>query len=1010
MKSNDLVPAVALCITPDISDEVTNVKANALPMVYVFFYVGAILLCQTALRAQPSGTAVPVMSYEGQAVSRVEISGRPDLDPKTVQSLIAQPASAPYSQQKIDETVANLKKTGIKDISVEVTPEAAGLRVQFVLQPAFYFGVFQFGEASNQFSYTRLLQVAGYQRQEPFTKSRVEEAESKLLEFFYQAGFFMATVEPELQTDTTHRVVNVTFLVRLKRRAHFGDIRLEGASPAENQKLARSLRSVMARIRGAYLKTGRSYSHARLQKATSYLAGQLGKQHYLAARVQMAAAKYYPETNRADVTFHVTTGPEIAIKITGAHIWGRTQKKLIPIYQENAVDSDLVHEGADGIASYFQAKGFFDAEVTSHFEKQPSGATAVVYQVEKGKRGKVKGIDIQGNQHIADNQLEPSLAVEKAQAWLPFFSHGKYSEKLVRTSVKRIDAAYRAAGYSEVKVTSQVVRNSEDIKIVFHVEEGVRDIVETLEIQGNKALSQAQFAPKGLNLEAGKPYSQDLLNQDRDRILATYLDHGFLNAVFKAKLTPIKNDPHRVQVVYIIQEGPQVYARVVVPVGAKHTRVDTINTNADLKEGKPLSETALLQAESQLLGLSIFDWASVDTREPIADDPNAEVLVKVHEAKRNTVAYGFGFEVTNRGGKIPSGTVALPGLPPVGLPSNFVTSEQTFWGPRGSLEYTRSDLFGRAQSITVNGLAGRLDQRASAGWLDPSFWNSSWSAGLTFSGERSSQNPIFTSDQGLAVLQFRRFLDAKRTKSISLEYSFTRSGLTDLLVPALVLPQDRNVRLSGFTATYARDTRDNILDAHKGIYQSLELDLYPSALGSNTNFSRLLGQISYFKPVFKKDIIWANSLRLGLEQPFAGAHIPLSQSFFSGGGSSLRGFPLNGAGPQRSVLVCGNPNDTSTCAQISVPVGGNQLLILNSELRFPLHIMKNLGGAVFYDGGNVFRSIGFGDFGAQYTNSVGLGLRYATPVGPIRIDVGHLINSIPGVKSTQFFLTLGQAF
>lgn len=372
-------------------------RASALPVVYVFACLGVILLCQTALLAQPAGIAVPVMSYEGQAVSTVEISGRPDLDLRTVQSLIVQPASAPYSQKKVDATVDNLKKTGITDISVEVTPEAAGLRVQFVLQPAFYFGVFQFGEAANQFSYTRLLQVAGYQRQEPFTKNRVEDAESKLLEFFHQTGFFMATVEPELQTDTTHRVVNVTFLIRLKRRARFGDIRLEGASPAENQKLARSLRAVMARIRGAYLKTGRSYSHSRLQKATSYLAGQLGKQHYLAARVQMLAPKYDPETNRADVTFHVTTGPEIAIKINGAHIWGRTQKKLIPIYQENAVDPDLVREGADDIASYFQAKGFFDAKVTSHFEKQPSGAAIVVYQVEKGKRGKVKGITIEGN-------------------------------------------------------------------------------------------------------------------------------------------------------------------------------------------------------------------------------------------------------------------------------------------------------------------------------------------------------------------------------------------------------------------------------------------------------------------------------------------------------------------------------------------------------------------------------------------------------------------------------------
>lgn len=976
-------------------------------------YIGVcgILLTRAALLSQQSNIAAPVISYEGQAVSSVEIAGRPDIDQRTVQSLIAQPSTSPYSQQKVDATVANLKKNGrFEDVRVAVTPEASGLRVLFVLEPAFYFGVFNFGEAVNRFSYTRLLQAAGYERQEPYRRGRVEEAESNLLEFLHQTGYFMATVEPELQTDSAHRVVNVAFVVRLKRHARFGAIRLVGASPAETQKLEHSLHSFMARVRGAYLKTGGSYSNSKLQKATTYLSGQLGKQHYLAAQVSMVSAKYNPETNRAEVTFHVKTGPEIAIKITGARVSGRTQKKLIPIYQENAVDPDLVHEGADDIASYFQSKGFFDAKVTSQIANQPSGATTVLYVVEKGKRGKVKGITIQGNQHMDANKLQSTLPVQKANPWLPFFSHGKYSAKLVRTSVKRIEVTYRAAGYSQVKATSQVIKNGGNIRVVFRVEEGVRDIVQTLEVQGNKALSQAQFAPKGLNLEAGKPYSQDLLNQDRDRILATYLEHGFLTAVFQAKVSPIKDDPHHVQVVYMIQEGPQVYAKAVIPIGAKNTRLDTIKTNADLKAGKPLSETALLQSESQLLGLGIFDWTSVDTREPITDDPNAEVLVKVHEAKRNTVSYGFGFEVTNRGGKIPNGTIALPGLPPVGLPSNFETSQQTFWGPRGSIEYTRNDLFGRAQSMTLNALAGRLDQRTSASWLDPSFWNSVWTSTVSVSLERSSENPIFTSTQGQGVIQFQRYMDAKRTKSISFQYNFIRSDLTNLLIPSLVLAQDRNVRLSGFSATYARDTRDNILDAHKGIFQSLELDLYPSALGSNTNFGRLQGQIAYYKPVFNKSTVWANSIRLGLEQSFAGAHIPLSQSFFSGGGSTLRGFPLNGAGPQRAVFACGDPNNPATCAEISVPVGGNQLLILNSELRFPLHIMSKLGGVVFYDGGNVFRSIGFGDFGSQYTNSVGFGVRYATPVGPIRLDIGHLVNSIPGVKSTQFFITLGQAF
>ena len=147
-----------------------------------------------------------------------------------------------------------------------------------------------------------------------------------------------------------------------------------------------------------------------------------------------------------------------------------------------------------------------------------------------------------------------------------------------------------------------------------------------------------------------------------------------------------------------------------------------------------------------------------------------------------------------------------------------------------------------------------------------------------------------------------------------------------------------------------------------------------------------------------------------MEQASSGSHVPLSQKFFTGGGSTLRGFPLNGAGPQATIPACGNPSDTSTCGFIRVPTGGAQLFIVNSELRIPLPIKKGLGLVTFYDGGNVYNRIGFRNFMSDYTNSVGFGLRYATPVGPIRIDLGHNLNRISGIKATQIFITLGQAF
>jgi translocation and assembly module TamA len=199
------------------------------------------------------------------------------------------------------------------------------------------------------------------------------------------------------------------------------------------------------------------------------------------------------------------------------------------------------------------------------------------------------------------------------------------------------------------------------------------------------------------------------------------------------------------------------------------------------------------------------------------------------------------------------------------------------------------------------------------------------------------------------------------------------------------------------------------LDAHKGIYESFEFAFNPIWLGSNVNFAKILAQTAYYKQI-PAGIIWANSLRIGLEQAIGNSHVPISEKFFTGGGSTLRGFPLNGAGPQQTVQACGNPSDLSTCSLIRVPNGGTQLLIINSEFRIPVPLKKGLGVVGFYDGGNVFQRIGFHHLGASYTNTVGLGLRYATPVGPVRIDVGHNLNPIPGISSTQLFITLGQAF
>jgi outer membrane protein insertion porin family len=965
--------------------------------------------------AQSPKTAVQVKqvlpSYEGQNVSSVELAGQPNLDPKQLLPLLAQQPKQPFSEAKVDQSIAALKQTGkFHDVQLEVRPEPDGVRVLLVLQPASYFGIYTFPGATGTFAYSRLLQISSYPPKGAYSPIDVQNASQALETFFRRSGYFQAEVRPDVRTSPPWGLVNVVFQTKLNRRAKFGEVLIRGTSDQETTHLRGTLHSFWARLRRSAIRPGKTYRMGTVQRATQYIANELGKQGYLGAQVKLAGADYSPASNRANVIYDVNTGPIIHVKVSGAHLWSWDRRKLLPVYQQAGVDPELIQEGRQNLISYFQSKGYFDAKVDTKVDQQDSNET-ISYQITKGPRHKVKGVSLAGNQHYSEKELLPLIKVEKAH----FYSHGKYSNQLVRTSVRNLQNYYKADGYSSVKVTPQVTTSSGNVLVTFHVDEGPQDVVEALDIQGNQTVPDAQLAPKGLKVAAGQPYSTRNVQQDRNQIMATYLSKGYLTASFRETARQVSGQPHRLQVVYQIYEGPQVHTATVVTLGRNETQQKLINREvAHIQHGKPLKEDDLLAAETQLYKVGVFDWAEVDPRREVTTQQQEDVIIKVHEARPNTLTYGFGFEVINRGGSVPSGTVAVPGIPPAALPKDFKTSQKTFWGPRATIEYTRNNIFGKAESLTFTALGARLQQNGSIIYTDPMFRWTNWASTFSLTGQHNSENPIFTLRQGQFGYQLQRALNRDKTTNLFLRYSFTETGLSNLLIPSLVPAQDRHVRLSTISPTYIRDTRDSVTDAHKGMYESFQVDLNPSFLGSNVSFGRILAQAAYYKKI-PGNVVWANSIRLGLEEAFGSSHVPISEKFFSGGGSTLRGFPLNGAGPQHSIQACGNPADLSTCAPITVPVGGPQLFILNSEFRIPspvsLPIVKrNLGFALFYDGGNVFPHLGFRDFATNYSNNIGVGLRYNTPVGPVRVDIGHNLDALPGIKSTQFFVTLGQAF
>ena len=456
------------------------------------------------------------------------------------------------------------------------------------------------------------------------------------------------------------------------------------------------------------LKPGKPYTPERIQAATKLIKTTLVQQHRLASKVREDPPQYHEDTNRVDVSFSVDVGPVVTIRTTGARLSsipftsGREMKRLIPIYSEGTIDRDLVQEGEQNLTDYFQKKGFFDVKVTTDFQRQ-SDQISLVYKIDRGKKHKVGRISFHGNNQIAAKTLLPAVAIHPSHIW----SHGSISQKVLKQSVNNLQALYRDKGYEDVKITPLVAEHDPAIDVTFEIAEGEQTLVENIRVTGNHSLAENQLAaPRGFELKPGAPFSSRQMSEDRNRISANYFERGYLNAAVKATVVRHPADPHRVDLTYVIIEGQMVRVSDVVYLGQKHTRLSLIAKTTNLHPETPMEKGRLLAAESRLYDLNIFDWSSVGPRKPITDQADEETLVKVHEAKRNEITYGFGFEVSHRGGNIPSGTIAVPGGPPVGLGNNQIApSQAVFASPLGSIDFTRRNMRGLGETASASILA-----------------------------------------------------------------------------------------------------------------------------------------------------------------------------------------------------------------------------------------------------------------------------------------------------------------
>src|SRR5579871_20753 len=931
----------------------------------------------------------------------------------------------PLDREAVAQSLHSLYGSGnFADVKAVITDVPGGVRLDFMVEENFFFSAVEIRGLTPPPTQASAEAAMQLQLGHVYRPQIVDEAVARLKETLQSEGLYQARVSVETVPHPDTREMDIIATVSPGPRARAGAVQITNGTEYPDAELLRRLK----------MKPGREITSARIQSGTSRIRKFLVKKGHLGARAQVRLGEYDPSSNTVPLNLEVTEGPRVQLAVAGAKISQSELKKLVPIYQEGAIDSDLLEEGRRNLQERFERKGYFDAKVsfTTENREAPNGRNGhgaeevVTYHIDRGIHHRLVGIALVGNEYFSNEILRSHLQDTPGAFGIP----DRFSRRLIDTDVTSLRNLYFSNGFLSAEVKPNIQDNYRgkpgNLFITFEIKEGLQTRVASLSITGNHNFTDQQLLDV-IGSTPGQPYSEFGVATYRDNILALYFNDGFPDASFTSGVHQVPSEAPKqqpappgqpkppvaqappVSLVYHIEEGRQLRVRNVFIAGYQHTRPSVIRREVTVKPHEPLRQGEVVETQRRLYNFGIFNRVTVEPQNPNGADPDKNVVVLVEEAKRYTMTYGGGFEVQRLGS------------------TTNPTAGQIQAAPRGIFEITKNNFTGRADSLSFKVRGSTIEDRALLAYSLPNaFANPHYGFEAVAYTEKTQDINTFTATryEGTVQLAYR----PTRLTSLLYRYSFRKvlvSNLNSHIAPEEIPLFEQPDLVSQFGITWVRDSRDNPAEATKGTFNSVELSDADTYIGSSASFLRFYFQNSTYHPI-KPGFSFARSVRFGVLAPYRETVsltfpapttpplpvvIPLPERFFAGGGTSLRGFGLNQAGPRDSVT--------------GFPVGGQAELIFNQEIRFPMRLPfvgTSLGGAIFYDAGNVYTRLDQISFRLTlpkptllpqppntqnplctipsqctnslnyFSNTVGLGLRYATPVGPIRVDLGYLIN------------------
>ncbi len=937
-----------------------------------------------AAPAQDASTLGPlhaVSSYQGLKVSSVEFQGVPQtsLSLQRLRELAVKPGE-PLDRSKLGRSVRAMYATGrFADIEVEArrTPQGE-VSLVYIARPNYFFGRITAEGAPKRPTGAQLADATRLRLGEPYSRDRVDRAIGLMKDVLAENGYYQPVITAHERFDDQTQQVEINFLIKPNQPAKIGNLIVEG-DPGYSAEQIREITG---------LGEGHTVTAERTTKALQRLRKRYSGQNRLEAEVALTDRKYHPESNTLDYVFRIVRGPMVDIEVAGADISRSRLKQYVPVFTEHAVDDDLLNEGRRNLREYFQTRGYFDVEV--NFKREYAGDQLhVVYTVERGDRHDLRGIVIAGNKYFDTATIRERMQVQP-RGWL--LSHGRFSQDLLNQDVQSIVNLYRANGFQQAQVKADVRDDYNgkpgEMMVFLEITEGPQTRVSSLTIEGNRSVPDDELRPL-LTTSEGQPYSESNVAVDRDVVMNHYFNRGFPDVAFEASAAPDPADPLRMHVAYRIREGEQVFIDRILTSGLNFTKPGVARRQFQVRSGAPLSQFDMLETQRRLYDLGVFNEVKMAVQNRDGQSKYKDLALQFTEARRWTLNYGLGLEIQ-------SGVFGAARDP----------EGKTGASPRVSFDVSRINVGGRAHTLSFKSHVGRLQQRGLLSYDASRFMNhQNIRLTLNLFYDNSLDVRTFTSERMESSMQLEQIVS--RVTTLLYRFTYRRVRATDLKIdPAAIPLLSKPVRVGMPSLSYIRDKRDDPLDSHNGNYTTFDTGVASGVFGSEAAFGRVVAQNATYHPFRSKKWVFARNTRIGAAALFGTTTlIPLPERFFAGGASSLRGFSINQAGPR----------DLHT----GLPLGGEAVVINNLELRTPPvtlpFVENNVSFVFFHDAGNVFASASDMarsifrwsqrnkhlctveatssqcDF-AFISHAIGGGIRYRTPIGPVRLDIGYNLN------------------